>query len=395
MMLLGNRRLVGQLPAREKLTKIVTSGRTSHAYLFAGPNGVGKKGMALAFAEMLQGIDHLTDLGSLKKSAKSSWHSHPDIHLFLPLPGTKVDLGELRERVQLLAKDPYEIVDFSLRPTLDSASEKVNTYARYAISYFRDHIKPAAYLKPNEGAYTIIIISNVESMGKEANNAFLKLLEEPPDRVLFLLTTDNLDSLLPTIISRCQLISAPPLSDDEICDALISHDQLAENEARFLSRISGGNYSSTRFFDLSALKENREEVVQFLRNSFTSDAVAIVKQATQWQSKFNNERLLGIFSMMEAFIRDLLVYRTTQNQGLITNSDQIDVIQKFCSNLEKARLDEMIEICHEFRNLLMQNINPKYLFTVMAMRFTYLMRGLAPVIPNQDFWKRAPITTQS
>ncbi len=395
MTLLGNRRLVGQHDSREKLMKIADSGRLSHAYLFTGPQGVGKKALALAFAEYLQGIDNLTELNETeKKSAKSSWYIHPDVHLFLPFPGS-TPITELRERITLLSQDPYEVVDYSIRPSLDGTAEKTNKYSRYAIDYFRESLKPVAYLKPNEGQYNIIIISNVEKMGKEANNAFLKLLEEPPERVLFFLTTDNIDALLPTIISRCQLISATPLSESDVSDALLRFDGLAKTEADFLSKISGGNYSATRFYDLDTLKENREEIIQFLRNSFTNDAVAIIKTATQWSSQYNNERILGIFSMMEAFIRDLIIYRSTKDESLITNSDQIDTISKFCQNLKNARLDEIIMVCHEFRQLLRQNVNAKYLFTVMSLRFTYLMRGHKTVIPESENWKRVPATTQS
>lgn len=394
MPFIGDRRIIGQTISRQKLMKIWEGDRINHAYLFSGPGGVGKKALALAFAEMLMGIDHLTDMSEHKKSQKSSWFAHPDIRLFLPIP-SKVSMSELRSRIELLSKDPYDIVDFSLRPSLDGGESSKNRLARYNISYFREDIKPIAYLKPNEGDYNIILLSNIEKMGKEANNAFLKLLEEPPPRVIFLMTTDNIDALLPTIISRCQVIGCTPLKDSEIKQGLMDFDDMPDQEAEFLSKIAGGNYSTTRFYDLNTLRESRQEVVNFLRFAYTQDANKIIEVANSWNSNYNTEGLLGIFNMLEAFIRDLIIYRSTKNPELITNSDQLDVISKFCESLAHARLDEMLEISDEFRILLLQNVNSKYLITVMALRFSYLIRGHNPVISSEEAWKHIPATVFS
>jgi len=115
--------LIGQANAREQLQRIIQSGRASHAYLFTGPAGVGKTAFALAFAEVLNGIDNLTDLQEKAFSKKSSWFNHPDIHLFIPLPTTVTKsqqniIEEMKNRLSLLAKDPYDIVDFKFRPVL-------------------------------------------------------------------------------------------------------------------------------------------------------------------------------------------------------------------------------------------------------------------------------------
>ena len=103
---IGRHRVVGQKMARDHLRKILNSGRLSHAYLFSGPPGIGKKALGLAFAEVINGISNLTELGQFTFSKKSSWFTHPDIHLFIPLP-TGVSRSELTDRVALLAGDPY------------------------------------------------------------------------------------------------------------------------------------------------------------------------------------------------------------------------------------------------------------------------------------------------
>lgn len=385
----GDRRLVGQSFAREQIKRIIHSGRISHSYLFSGPPGIGKTAFALAFAELINGVDHLTNLGDQAFSKKSSWFTHPDIHVFLPVP-TGVSVEELRERLELLREDPYEIVDFSLRPSLSNEESTKNKRAFYPIDYFREEIRPAAYYKPNEGQKTVIIMIGIESMKKEAANSFLKLLEEPAEDLIFLLTTDNTEALLPTIISRCQHIQLSSLKTKEIEEALIEQDGVDENEAGYLARVSGGNYAMTRFFDVDTLKGTREAIIEYLRYSYSQDAVNITQTAQDWQSQENLEGQIAILNVMEVFLRDLLVYRSTQNKELITNADQLDVIQKFCETMNDARLEDMIEQVNECKPMVYRNVQPKLIFTSLAFRFSSLMRGNDPIINKQDSWKHLP-----
>lgn len=385
----GDRRLVGQSFAREQIKRIIHSGRISHSYLFSGPPGIGKTAFALAFAELINGVDHLTNLRDQAFSKKSTWFTHPDIHVFLPVP-TNVSVEELRERLELLREDPYEIVDFSLRPSLTNEDSTKNKRAFYPIDYFREEIRPAAYYKPNEGQKTVIIMTGIESMKKEAANAFLKLLEEPAEDLIFLLTTDHTEALLPTIISRCQHIQLSPLKTNEIEQALIQQDGVAQEEASYLARVSGGNYAMTRFFDVESLKETREEIIEYLRYAYSQDAVNITQTAQDWQSQQNLEGQIAILNVMEVFLRDLLVYRSTEKKELITNADQIEVIKKFCETLSEARIEDMIEQVNECKPMVYRNVQPKLIFTSLALRFASLMRGMDPVISKEDSWKHLP-----
>lgn len=384
----GNRRIIGQSRAKEQVERMLSSERISHAYLLSGPSGVGKTVFALAFAEAINGIDHLSDLGEYKTSKKSSWFTHPDIHVFIPKP-TSAKTEELRDRLELLAKDPYEIIDFSQRPSLDDESSK-NLQAFYPIDYFREDIRPIAKLKPNEGNRVVIILTGVETMRKETANAFLKLLEEPSDRLMFILTTESYESLLPTITSRCQHIPLGALKDKEVEKGLIEVDGLEPDAAAYLARVSNGNYAMTRFFDVSKLKENRDSVVEYLRMAFSQDANGLSTLVQDWQSSQNIEGLIAMTNLIEMYIRDLMVYRETGNKKFVTNIDQLESIQKFVKALDDARLEEMITHLDEFRPALRQNVNPKLIFIVLALRFSTLMRGLDPIIPDEENWKHVP-----
>lgn len=386
-LIFGNRKLIGQQQARLKAQKILESGRLGHAYLISGGSGVGKTAFALAFAEYVNGISNLSDLDEATASKKSVWFNHPDIHVFIPKP-TTVSFAEVRERLEMLSADPYEIIQFSQRPSLTDPSASKNRQSFYAIDYFRDEIRPATLLRPNEGAKTVVVLTNVETMRKEAANAFLKNLEEPSERILFILTTEHFDSLLPTITSRCQHIPLSPLSDEEIWTGLVQVDGYSEEDATYLSRIAGGNYAQTRFFDMESLQKRREDIVQFLRLSFSQDALALSQLIQDWQSSNNIEGLISITTIMESYLRDIMVYRESGNDSLLINRDQIESIHKLVSALPEARIQDMMEQLYEIRPLIYQNVSPKIIFTVLALRYSSLIRGFKKDVDEP--WQHLP-----
>jgi DNA polymerase III subunit delta' len=388
-MTFGDRRLVGQQKAREQVQRMLQSNRLSHAYLLTGPAGVGKTAFALTMAEIINGVDHLTDLKGTAVSKKSSWFTHPDIHLFIPLP-SKVGANELKTRLKMLADDPYEIVDFTLRPALTDAESSKNRQSFYSIDYYREDIRPVTVYKPNEGRKVVVIMSGIDRMPPITANAFLKLLEEPSGNIVFILTASNTDQLLPTIISRCQQIRLNPLSADEITAGLVRFDDKLQEDARFLASISDGNYAITRFFDADSLRQTREEIIRFLRFSYMQDVAALLNIIKKWNSGLSREKQIALCNTMESFLRDLMAYRATEMEELVTNKDRLDVIRKFCSSMTDARLEDMIEELQSLKELLFQNVTLKYIFTALSLRFAYLMRGQDPVIPSGEKWRHVP-----
>lgn len=388
----GNPKLFGQLRARTQLQKMVQGGRLSHAYLLTGPPGVGKKALALALAEYIQGISNLTHIEQ-PASRKSSWFQHPDIHLFFPMP-REFDHREFMGRKELLFHDPYETVDFGLRPSI-LGSDLGNKQAFYSIEYYREHIRPTAFLKPNEGQRTIIILSEVEKMRVEMSNAFLKLLEEPNDRVMFILTTNHPEQLLPTIISRCQIVPCSPLSSVEIADGLQRTGEISYSDATYLARVSGGNYSITKLYPIDDLKQSRELAVDFLRASFSGDAVKLANFSDRFQREYNIQGQLAVLSLIELFLRDVMVYASTGSLELVTNADQTEVIKKFHQAQPKADLHEMMNQLDEIRIAIRQNVNARISLLVLANRFYLLMRGHNVLHPDSQPWSRMPAFHQS
>ncbi len=387
----GDRRLIGQQHARRQAEKILRGNRLSHAYLLTGPNGSGKTAFALAMAEAINGIDHLTDLKGSAVSKKSSWFTHPDIHLFIPFPSKSEN--EIQPRLELLSGDPYEIVDFAIRPALNSEQSSKNRRAFYPIEYYRHEIYPLTRYSPNEGRRTVVVITGIDTMRKEAANAFLKVLEEPSDDFVFILTADKTDQLLPTITSRCQQIRLQTLAKEEIEEGLVQHDGMTPDDASFLARMADGNYALARYFDADTLKQTRSEIIEYLRFSYTQDVPALVRIVGEWNRKLNTENQIAVCNSLEQLLRDIMIYRERNSSDMVTNIDQLEVIQKFTASMQKARIIDMIEQLQDLKGLLYQNVQFKYIFTALSFRFSSLMRGLDPEISDEEPWQHLPALT--
>jgi len=390
----GEPGLVGQASAKEQIQRVLNSERVGHAYLFIGPKGCGKTAFALAMAEWVNGIEHLSNPVGSTFSSKATWATHPDIHLFFPIP-VSVTESDRKARMELLKNDPYEIVDYAFRPSITGTSGSKNQRAFYSIQYFRETIRPVTVLKPNEGRRTVVILTSIDTMRAETANAFLKLLEEPSGQVLFILTAESSDSVLPTIRSRCQQIRFQPLSMRDVQDALIERDGFSVEDASYLARLTDGFYALAKFQDIDQLRESRNELIQFLRSSYTQDAPELLRLIQSWNTRLNLEGQLSLLNSLELILRDVLLVRETGEREFITHQDQADVIQKIASTLQEANLDEMIQQISEFRTSLMQNVQFKLIMPVVALRFFSLMRGKEPVLSSFDPWKHIPAFVDS
>ena len=218
--------VVGHQQARALLARAAASGQVSHAYLFAGPRSVGKTSLALAFAALLEcespDLASGVACGVCASCRKIAHGNHPDVTLVEPEQG-KRQLG------------------------VDSVRETVVRMANLA---------------PSAGRWRIFILPEVERMTANTVNALLKTLEEPPPGVVLLLTTAELDTLLPTLISRCQVVPLSALTADEIAGALQRQWDAPPDEARALAALANGRLGwAVTAHERPELREERAELL--------------------------------------------------------------------------------------------------------------------------------------
>lgn len=209
--------VIGQHRVKNLLKEILSSGRIPNALLLEGPDGVGKDAMAIELAKTLNCERSKTEpCNQCPSCRQANSLQHPNIHLVFPLPRgesetkgngplDKLDektIKKIREEISLKAHDPYHRIALPKAQVIK-------------ISSIREVIREQSLSLYQHGC-RVVIVMQAEELGTESANALLKVLEEPTPGTLFILTTSKRSALLPTIISRCQLLRFGLLSEQEI-----------------------------------------------------------------------------------------------------------------------------------------------------------------------------------
>ncbi|MCF8295120.1 MAG: DNA polymerase III subunit delta [Bacteroidales bacterium] len=268
------REIAGQKALKERLIKSVRDQRVSHAQLFLGKQGVGGLPLALAYAQYIsctnrQESDSCGECPSCKKFSKLI---HPDLHFVFPVINTPAIekavsdnyLPIWRER---LLENPYISYDEWL--------ESLEAENKQAIisKYESESILHKLSFKTYESEYKVMIIWLPEKMNQPAANKLLKILEEPWEKTVFLLVSEDTQHMLTTILSRTQLISVGPIEDDELIKELVSNQGVDEKTAAEIALLAEGSLSRA-MHGLNHSEENRahfDRFTRWMRNCYTKN----------------------------------------------------------------------------------------------------------------------------
>ncbi|MCB9391669.1 MAG: DNA polymerase III subunit [Calditrichaeota bacterium] len=267
---------LGHTEARTRLASAAAAGRAAHAYLISGPEGIGKGAVAIEFARVLLcDIAKETPCGKCPQCLALRSLQHPDLHLIAPsgspkdsdTPGSETYPAEMTRLKELLSADPYVEADLAelSASTGKSAKRKLSTGSKIRVADSRQLLYDA-YRKPFQARQSVFVILNADQMLREAQNALLKLLEEPPVSATLLLTASNLQAILPTVRSRCQPVKLQGYTPVEIRRAL--SDAGIEARATELSAaLSGGNVRRAIRFATMQAETLEQAAVEFLATS--------------------------------------------------------------------------------------------------------------------------------
>ncbi|MBA2561564.1 MAG: hypothetical protein H0V14_01370, partial [Chitinophagaceae bacterium] len=251
--------VIGQQSVKSQLVKMVQQNRLSHALLFLGKEGSGALPLALAFAQYIVCTSAKTSkfiepspssprgegrgedsCGSCPACIKANQLIHPDIHFSFPVitkkPGeSPVSANYIREWREFVDGNPYGNV-YDWLQFITAENKQGNITAKEC-----EEINHILNLKSFESGYKILIMWMPEFLGKEGNK-LLKLIEEPPPDTLFIFVAEDENVILPTILSRTQLVKILALTDEEIEKALITQGKVENNKAKQIAGVSEGNY---------------------------------------------------------------------------------------------------------------------------------------------------------
>lgn len=331
-------RVVGQARVKRILKKIYTSQRIPSAFLFEGPEGVGKDAAAFELAKALNcERGKFEPCDECSSCRQINMLQHPNVRLVFPLPRGE---GETKE------DGPIDKLDKrTIRVILEEISRKA------ADPYHKILIPRAQVIKINsirevihenslslyKKGYRVVIITQAEQLGIESANAVLKVLEEPAPHTIFILTTSKKNMLLPTILSRCQIIRFDLLKEDEIVFSLMQRENINEAEARLKARLASGSLSKAIELLGADTLRMREESLEILREVYALDYAKFSIRSRKFVEERDPVRALAILQMLQLWIRDATII-SYGSADKIVNFDKMDVLEKISLSFDRTGL---------------------------------------------------------
>lgn len=342
--------LVGQDVLKRILRRALRRGQLGHALLFHGDPGQGMELAAWALARALLCQKGGEDpCNACPSCSKTEVLDHPDLQVVLALP------SEVTGREYKESENPAEVVAEKYLAALaewrESAHQtpRVEDSRQIYIAQVR-HLRNWALLRSFEGGRRVALIVEAERMGEQAQNALLKLLEEPPEHFILLLCTRQPEALLPTILSRCQALALRPAPLETLAAWVAEQglDQRSGLPARELAQLAGGNpgRAALRAEELSAAEnEALWQPEGFLRDALSSQPEALYQRLLAMGEQRDRESLKRFLEELQNWLLDAELVRLLGAEAgpRVLNAHQLESLGRFAARRRAPRLDELLE----------------------------------------------------
>lgn len=369
--------VIGQEAVKQRLLNTVKENRVSHAQLFLGPEGSGTLPLAIAYAQYVSCTNKQENdsCGTCHSCIKYNKLVHPDLHFVYPIALSK----DARVSTDVIAKWRSAFLDnpyMSLSDWFDYLDAE-NKQAVIGTDESTEILRKLS-LTTYEAEYKIMVIWMADKMNQAAANKLLKILEEPPDKTLFLLIVESEDQLLRTILSRTQLVKVYKLSDEELKHALVERKGVSESDASRLVHLADGNYNAA----IKLLSEN--ENAAFNLSMFQQWMRACLKldypKMAAWGDEMagiGREKQKNFLKYALHVIREslMLSYGT---QLVKLEGEELDFVRKFSPFIHGSNCLQMIEELNKAHTHIERNANPKILFLDLSFRIYELLNIKVP-----------------
>ena len=309
--------IIGQESIKKHLQTAIKTGNLSHAYIINGEYGSGRQTIASALAKTIQcqsKTDDTDACGICTSCKQAESHNHPDIK-YITHDKTSISVNDIREQLNN---------DISI--------------------------------KPYSSEYKIYIIPDANKMTEQAQNALLKTIEEPPVYAIIILLTENCDSLLPTIRSRCVTLTMNPVEKDKICTYLENKFQLEPEQAQIAANYCQGNIGrAIRFASSSDFIEMKNQVLKLLKNLDSMDIASIIDTIKEFSTHKND--INDYLDLMLLWYRDVLMFKVTKDTNLLLYSDEYSAISEQATKRNYENIENIIAAIDKAKVRLKANVN--------------------------------------
>jgi len=371
--------IIGQEKLKNHLIQTVNNRRISHAQLFIAPKGSGALPLAIAYAQYI--LCHNKDLennsGDEACNLKFEKLAHPDLHFAFPVaandkvkkhPVSNLFLEEWRK---FIINTPYGSL-FNWYQKLGIE----NKQGQIGVDEAEDIVKKLV-LKSYEGGYKVMIIWMAEKMNISASNKLLKLIEEPPEKTLFLLIAENEEQIIKTILSRCQVLHIKALSKSIIKEELIKKYQLTENDAEKIAHQSNGDWNKA----IRSLNQNDNEdvferwFITWVRSAFRAKGNAsVIQDLITWSdeiAKTGRESQKRFLHYCSNFFRQAMLTNYKANNLVFFEAQATDFdIRKFAPFVHGGNIEDIHNAIEDAIYHIERNGNAKIILLDLSMQLT-------------------------
>jgi DNA polymerase-3 subunit delta' len=394
--------IIGQTAIKKHLAEMVEQNRLSHALLFLGKEGSGALPLALAFAQYIVSLPqpapvvedlfggmtalepapsfiHPDEIGSQPAFQRAEQLIHPDLHFSYPViprkPGDKpVSADYNREWREFIQQNPYGNA-YDWLQSIGAENKQGNITAEECNDIIRQ-----LSLKSFESAYKVLLLWMPEYLGKEGNK-LLKLIEEPPANTLFILVAENDEQILPTILSRCQLVKIPMPDNAEIEQALIERANASPETARQVAGICEGNYREA----LQMLQHAEEDWQGLLRDwlnaTLRGGPVAQVK-FTEEVSKLGREKQKQFLRYFNHLLEQSIRIRVLGADRILLGDSERDFAQRLNKIASVNQQQGIIEELDRAAYYVERNANAKMLFQALTIKLYHIIQNKTLILMN-------------
>ncbi|MBW4358863.1 DNA polymerase III subunit [Flavobacterium taihuense] len=371
-------KIIGQEYIKNHLVKSTNLGRIPHAQLFIGPEGSGTLPMAIAYAQYIL----CNSKGGLNETCLLKFQkiSHPDLHFIYPTVTTdevKIkpkSIDFIADWRQFILENPYGgLFDWYAKLGVQNKQGEIR------VDDAQDILKSLS-LKSYEGGYKIMIIWMADKLNIAASNKLLKLLEEPPEKTVFILISENEEDIIQTIRSRCQITHFSSLSEQIIANGLIEREQIEPKQALKIAHQSQGNYSKA----LHLLYDDHEALpfeqwfVTWVRAAFKAKGnAAAIQDLIEWSEQIatlgreTQKKFLQF--CIEMFRQALLLNYETKKLVYIEPKVEKFKLENFAPFVNGNNISEIFKELSDAMYHIERNGNAKIILTDLSIKLTRLI----------------------
>ena len=374
--------VLGQKHIKNHLTTSVDAGRIAHAQLFVGPEGSGTLPMAIAYAQYIlcSNVSGENTGGNDSCNLKFKTVSHPDLHFAFPVTTSDkvkskpVSSFYLEEWRQLIDQQPYgNLFDWYKLLGVDNKQGQIGVDEAL-------NIVKSLTLKSYEGGYKVMLIWMAEKMNTAAANKLLKLIEEPPEKTIFILIAEDEEQIINTIRSRCQILHFPPLAEDAIAEALIAKYHIETSVATKIAHQANGNFNKA----CDLIYQDSEDIqfekwfVTWVRSAFKAKGnKAAIHDLISWSeeiAKTGRETQKKFLAFCLDYFRQalLLNYKANDLVYLEPKSESFK-LQNFAPFVHGSNIIEISDELQDAIYHIERNGNSKIILTDLSIKLTRLL----------------------